>query len=413
MITHYDAEEDEQHACGCPIPNDKRKPAGCIQVEDVQMNNMMLGVEDVKVTWWNGWFTFKTTSTDGAGCWSIDRHRERGKAYMWVTFQNSRAMLRGFVGNTAKLWRLLLPVTDYRGQLGGGSYHNIQIDYNMWNNQGGSDHRTWSASTVMNGIHHFHREAQNDGINTPPSGLDIYLTANRRDGIALMTSQLPQQTVNDLVGQGLFSSGLLPYIISNNSILAAVPDVAIGCNFQNSDQQWSVTQHELAHTSHFTNAGAIFWGRLGLATLNARIATGDPWGDEDVFDAGILAICESWAEHLEHVYTDRAYNGFPTSINEPWVDRLDRWRNDSPNHVPIGIHLDLFDNMEPPLSFDREGGGSGLVVDNVTGLTNGQLFSVLDAATDDPQEYRQRIINDLLPGSGIAVGDVDALFNSY
>jgi len=134
-LVHYDDEEDELNACGCPIPNDKRKPAGCIQVEDVQMNNMMLGVEDVKVTWWNGWFTFKTTSTDGAGCWSIDRHRERGKAYMWVTFQNSRAMLRGFVGNTAKLWRLLLPVTDYRGQLGGGSYHNIQIDYNMWNNQ--------------------------------------------------------------------------------------------------------------------------------------------------------------------------------------------------------------------------------------------------------------------------------------
>ena len=136
-LVHYDDEEDDLNACGCPIPNDKRKPAGCIQVEDVQMNNMMLGVEDVKVTWWNGWFTFKTTSTDGAGCWSIDRHRERGKAYMWVTFQNSRAKLRGFVGNTVNLWRLLLPVTDYRGQLGGGSYHNIQIDYNLWNNHGG------------------------------------------------------------------------------------------------------------------------------------------------------------------------------------------------------------------------------------------------------------------------------------
>jgi len=36
MITHYDDEEDELNACGCPIPNDKRKPAGCIQVEDVQ-----------------------------------------------------------------------------------------------------------------------------------------------------------------------------------------------------------------------------------------------------------------------------------------------------------------------------------------------------------------------------------------
>jgi len=38
---------------------------------------------------------------------------------------------------------------------------------------------------------------------------------------------------------------------------------------------------------------------MGLATLNARIATGSPWGDATVNDAGLIAICESWAEHLE------------------------------------------------------------------------------------------------------------------
>ena len=163
-------------------------------------------------------------------------------------------------------------------------------------------------------------------------------------------------------------------------------------------------------------------------------------------DAGRLAICESGASHLEHVYTDREFGGnFSGPIS--WVDRLDGWRNHRLNHVPIGLHLDLLDNAEPVISDDRFGGGSGAVIDNVIGLTNGQLFSVLyrrrsslgptmtscrhilvrrvcalrpnlsvpsiDAATDDPQVYRQRIINDLLPGSGIAVGDVDALFNSY
>ncbi len=69
-------------------------------------------------------------------------------------------------------------------------------------------------------------------------------------------------------------------------------------------------------------------------------------------DAGRLAICESWAEHLEHVYTDRAYGGnFSGTIS--WVDRLDGWRNHRPNHVPIGLHLDLLDNAEPAILDDK------------------------------------------------------------
>ncbi|MEQ8706943.1 MAG: hypothetical protein RIC19_23625, partial [Phaeodactylibacter sp.] len=379
----YDDEEEELNDCGCPVPGDERMPAGCIQVQDVQRNGLF-PVEAVRVTWWNGWFTFKTAETDAQGCWQIKDHREHGKAYMWVSFMNDRARLRGFVGNTAQVWRLLTTVTDYGGQLGGGSYNNIETEYNSWNNQGGRDHRNWSAATVINALHHFHTEAQNDGINPPPMGLDIYLTANRTDGIALMASQIPPQFIEQWTLQGLFGLTLLPEVIDNLGLFGLVPDVAIGCNFQNSDRQWAITQHEIAHTSHFTNVGAVFWGQLGLATFNAQLATGDPWGDENVAGAGRIAICESWAEHLEHVYTDRAYTGFPASIGEPWLDRLDGWRNHRPNHVPIGLHLDLLDNAEPAISDDRFGGGSGAVIDNVTGLTNGQLFSVLDAATDDP-----------------------------
>jgi hypothetical protein len=214
---------------------------------------------------------------------------------------------------------------------------------------------------------------------------------------------------------------LLPDALDNISILSVVPDVAIGCNFQNSDQQWAITQHELAHTSHFTNVGAVFWGQLGLATLNAWIVTGgpfnngDPWGDENVFDAGRIAICESWASHLEHVYTDRAYGGNNSWLGiQTWLTRLEELRNDSPNHVPIGLHFDLFDNMlDVNNACDREGGGCGPIIDNVAGFTNGQLFSLLDANTDDPDIYRARILNELLPGSGNMAADVDALFNSY
>ncbi|WP_282774815.1 hypothetical protein [Phaeodactylibacter xiamenensis] len=407
----YDDEEEELNDCGCPVPGDVRMPAGCIQVQDVERNGLF-PVEAVRVVWWNGWFTFKTAETDARGCWQIKDHREHGKAYMWVSFRNDRARLRGFVGNTVQVWRLLATVTDYGGELGGGSYNNIQTEYNLWNNQGGRDHRNWSAATVMNALHHFHTESQNDGINPPPMGLDIYLTAYRRDGIALMTSQIPVQLLEQWINQGLFNSQLLPNVI--NSLLV-IPDVAIGCNFQNSDRQWAITQHELAHTSHFTNVGAEYWGALGLATLTAFQMTSYPWGWAGVPDAGRIAICESWASHLEHVYTDRAYGGNNSwALANTWQTVLEETRNDSPNHVPIGLHFDLFDNMpDVNNACDRDGGGCGPIVDNVAGFTNGQLFSVLDENTTDPGIYQNRILNDLLPGSGVMAADVNALFNSY
>ena len=131
-------------------------------------------------------------------------------------------------------------------------------------------------------------------------------------------------------------------------------------------------------------------------------------------DAGRLAICESWASHLEHVYTDRAYGG-NNSIPFDWQIRLERTRNHRLNHVPIGLHFDLFDNQNDLNdACDRViGSGCGPIADNVAGFTNGELFSILDENTTDPDIYQARVINDLLPGSGNTVADVNALFNSY
>ena len=114
------------------------------------------------------------------------------------------------------------------------------------------------------------------------------------------------------------------------------------------------------------------------------------------------------------MYTDRAY-GVNTSSGVTWEDELEEIRNDSPNHVPIGLHFDLFDNQNDLNdACDRViGSGCGPIADNVDGFTNGELFSILDENTTDPDIYQARVINDLLPGSGNTVADVNGLFNSY
>ena len=67
-----------------------------------------------------------------------------------------------------------------------------------------------------------------------------------------------------------------------------------------------------------------------------------------------------------------------------WLDELEKLRNDSPNHVPIGLHLDLFDNMpDANNACDREGGSCGPTADNVAGFTNEQLCAGLAENTTD------------------------------
>ncbi len=124
MVIYDDDDGEELNNCGCPIPSDSRKPAGCIRVEDVERNGLF-AAQDIRVRWWDGWFTFKKVQTDAQGCWQIDGHREYGKAYMSVSFVNDRARLRGFVGNTWKIWRVLSTVTDFAGQLSGGTYNIV------------------------------------------------------------------------------------------------------------------------------------------------------------------------------------------------------------------------------------------------------------------------------------------------
>jgi hypothetical protein len=77
------------------------------------------------------------------------------------------------------------------------------------------------------------------------------------------------------------------------------------------------------------------------------------------------------------MYTDRAYGatnswGFP----DTWQIILEELRNDSPNHVPIGLHFDLFNNMpDVNNACDREDGVCGPMVDHVAGFASLQQQS--------------------------------------
>jgi hypothetical protein len=407
------------NACGCAIPGPSRQPAGCIRVQDVELGQFE-GVRRARVIWWDGWFRVRTAETSQQGCWSIPGHRESGKAYMWVEFRNADAKLRGFIGNTVQLWRAVLPITSYVGQLGGGVYNNILVEYPAWANVGSAAHRDWAAGSMMNALAEHREQSLADGI-TPPPYLDIYLASGRRDGFALMKRYLGPIRVGIAISEGLLQASFFDlalwvnYGIPNYSIIYPVlPDMMIGADFQNSDRFRGLSYHELAHASHFMNVGPNYWQGLAAAEIAA-----DGWGNANSADAGRIAICESWAEHIAWTYAHRKYQG-STSIGVTWGFRLETTRNHAPNHIPIGLYHDLIDdanNLDLNVC-DRNGPASppacgGVVADEVRGFTNGQLFSILLPVVVDIEPYRLLLINQLLGNTPNTLQQVNGLFDSY
>lgn len=84
-----------------------------------------------------------------------------------------------------------------------------------------------------------------------------------------------------------------------------------GVNFPNSDQLKSLAYHEIAHASHYSQVGSGYWVQLVIAELGASaVDVNQPHGNANSPGAGIMAICESWAEYIGgHHYVHRTYGG--------------------------------------------------------------------------------------------------------
>jgi len=109
--------------CGCTIPSNAKKPAGCVQVD---ADNGVDPVRVVKVAVWDWNWGFKTSDivfTDENGCWEVDREYNDFKMKVIFESQNVKVRaLRYFAG-----LRILRDMTRSFNSL---PYNNINIRYN-------------------------------------------------------------------------------------------------------------------------------------------------------------------------------------------------------------------------------------------------------------------------------------------
>lgn len=374
-----------------------------------------LPVRRVEVIAYDGWFNIDITHTDDGGCWKIN-DEYHGNAWFWVKFKNDRCKIRGTGSNWKAAWQWLTTITDYVGKLPGPTYNNISVNYNMWTSNGSNAHRYWGAATVNNALHEFHDYAAQDGITPPPNGLDIYVGHNQTYGYTLMSTQLALSAAAGaaMAGATFWTgpvSGLIG-VIGFGATLAYLPDVYIGINFPRSDRQKSLAYHEIAHASHYAQVGFGYWLQLVTAEIFAN-----GHGNSGSFDAGRIAVCESWADYLGgHLYTHRTYGG-SSSLGITWATRLERTRDESTSHIPVGLYNDMADVGEPFFALgitacNQDGTGCTAIPDAVSGFTNAQMFSCLTSSTTTPAGFIS-CASSFAGATGNTPASIATLFASY
>jgi hypothetical protein len=397
--------------CGCVISSNRRKPGGCVQVEDTELSPAFRGVRRVKVIAKDTWFTEDETLTNNKGCWRIDKEY-KGRAWFWIRFTNDRIKIRGTAKNWKAIWQWVITIRDFVG-MKNNVFNDITIKYEMYQETGSQAQRYWGAATVNNSMHEFHDYSNFDGINTPPEKLDVYVGRNNRYGYALMSAQnfFSQTTAVALAAATSFTGPFAPLIAALGGIGMQVylPEVYIGINFRNSDDLKWLAYHEIAHSSHYTNVGDGYWGSLAAAEVFAN-----GHGDQFSNNAGIISVCESWAEHIGLTYADRTY-GTSNSLfsHSSFSERQEQVRNESLNHIPVGLYNDLTDNTPDSVeSCDEDSFDCccALINDQASGHSNSALFNLLDGATTTPQIFINRLNSTVSPQEQSRINN---LFGGY
>gem|GEM_PF-2843573 len=399
--------------CGCPEFSNPRSIAGCVNVE----NNSTSGidpVQDVRVTvidsWTTHWLTGNlrpkrvfTTTTDDNGCWRIDENFG-GNVWVTVEFENPDSYERLHLFGPASalaivpsVWDFLKPISAFSGRFEEAEYKDINTFYPHW---GGTDtgtelQRNWGAATVNNQVKQF--LANTPDITSPPPSLNILLQPHTGTGAAIM---------NNLIYEG------------DPFIDAAIPEVALGLDRTDTEDQAFLTFHELTHACHYMQVGDDWWQVLVEQSLNNSQAPavvnlpmnidivdiqngilgvnpfsfGDnPWGNGDEPNAGFLAIAESIAINLE-----LSLGGFTAMALEN--------RTFTRGYIPDGLYTDLMDPPTPP-------GATDTAPDNIDGFTRAQLFQALQVNVTSVPTYRDQLLPQLPAGNTVA--DFNTLLNFY
>lgn len=392
--------------CGCPFPDNVRKPSGCVTVFDNMLNNWD-PVRKVKVITANGdlglFFTHSAQTSDN-GCWSVS-HKYYGKIHVWVKFENDDCTIKTMKGQVDFLGYSIARKA-YKGTFGGPYFNNIQIQFDRSTAIGSPDCLNWLAALDNNALFEYKGWCGANGIPLPPGDLEILVAPwqdgsgatvmlNHMPGFLITIAALGGGTVLKILSGvgGPISLAVEPFIVQ--WLTAFAPDVVLNVNnpiHLNADQVKEVAYHEFGHTSHWQSVGSAYW-QANIAYVAEVIVTqanNAPYGSGTLSGAGRCAVIESWGFHVGATVSDLHYGihsspyriqqptGIffdPTATQSSYIRALEAYdpnlTGDVDRWIPCGIYNDLIDT----------GIETTPVQDNTSGFTEGQIFSCLNTTS--------------------------------
>lgn len=161
--------------CNCPVPDNVRKPSGCVQVFDNMLNGWE-GVITVDVITSKsqifGFVFHRKTETDNNGCWMIN-HKYYGKIHVWVRWENATCDIKTMDGDL-DLWGYTFSRKAHIGSFWGPNFNNLPIMFNFTNAINTIAFRNWVASTANNAVFEFGGFVASQGIaGSLPGDLQI------------------------------------------------------------------------------------------------------------------------------------------------------------------------------------------------------------------------------------------------
>ena len=281
-----------------PTKGAKLRPEGRITIEDDKANGgKPFGVAGVKVSC-NTFVKFSSAYTDRDGYYSIPKSYSSKVRYRLV-FKNKKGFGIGFN-------LILIPAS--MSTLGRGTPEGVSCNVTKE-----SEGKLFRRCAVNNAVYdYFERCSENDmDITCPPSDVRIWIFKDLKYSSAVMMHHgaiLTESTIQGLLGE----YAMLVKIFS--------PDITIGAREAGDYASlYALTVHELAHASHFSNAGTDYWNRYVTYIAKSFIVSGGTtYGDVNDADAGYCEVGEMWAYFLEAVMYQERYGGSTPSFGTSW-----------------------------------------------------------------------------------------------
>ncbi len=393
----------------------KYTPRGFIKVQqNINGSVTNVGVKRVKVRsrWW---FDIGTGYTDDNGYFSCNEtYRKNRDVNIIIIFENEYVDIRGIKG--LNFLDVFFTERKNIGEFENGSLENINYTFNNSTDLNSNNKRFWMACHMLNTIREHHIYCSLEGIQTPPKGLNLWLTNAGKNGYSLSTDaaapMLKQMGNSSIILDAtklfLVSSGHPYYAISLQVLLQYPPDITYNYSGSeaakniNSDEIAQTLFHELSHASHYSKVGNSFW-----TSYIAYIVQHKGYGDASKNGSGRIAISEAWAEFCGARFAHLRY-GDNTSIGNTWVTEIENfipyYTDNTWNWRPYGIMHDLADVGEPDWYNVPD------VIDNVSGYSISQCFGSMDSDVTSVSEYKGRFISEY--GSA-QQSNINLLFKSY